>query len=104
MQYHTPSSFNEAVAISNSSSGLIKYLAGGTDVLVQLKIGNKSPDHLIDIKNIPGVRDVTLRKDGGYTIGAAVSGVQLTGHKKLSNEMAWPSRGHGTCGFSPDPK
>ena len=88
MQYHTPSSFNEAVAISNSSSGLIKYLAGGTDVLVQLKIGNKSPDHLIDIKNIPGVRDVTLRKDGGYTIGAAVSGVQLTGHKKISKK--WP--------------
>ena len=88
MQYHTPSSFNEAVAISNSSSGLIKYLAGGTDVLVQLKIGNKSPDHLIDIKNIPGVRDVTLRKDGGYTIGAAVSGAQLTGHKKFSNK--WP--------------
>ena len=88
MQYHTPSSFNEAVAISNSSGGLIKYLAGGTDVLVQLKIGNKSPDHLIDIKNIPGVRDVTLRKDGGYTIGAAVSGVQLTGHKKISNK--WP--------------
>ena len=88
MQYHTPSSFNEAVAISNSCSGLIKYLAGGTDVLVQLKIGNKSPDHLIDIKNIPGVRDVTLRKDGGYTIGAAVSGMQLTGHKKISNK--WP--------------
>ena len=88
MQYHTPSSFNEAVAISNSLSGHIKYLAGGTDVLVQLKIGNKSPDHLIDIKNIPGVRDVTLRKDGGYTIGAAVSGMQLTGHKKISNK--WP--------------
>ena len=31
MQYHSPSSFNEAVAISNSSSGLVKYLAGGTD-------------------------------------------------------------------------
>ena len=88
MQYHTPSSFNEAVAISNSFTGLIKYLAGGTDLLVQLKIGNKSPDHLIDIKNIPGVRDVTLRKDGGYTIGAAVSGMQLTGHKKISNK--WP--------------
>ena len=34
------------------------------------------------------MRDVTLRKDGGYTIGAAVSGVQLTGHKKISNK--WP--------------
>ena len=88
MQYHTPSSFNEAVAISNSSSGLIKYLAGGTDVLVQLKIGNKSPDHLIDIKNVPGVRDVTLRTDGGYTVGAPLSGVQLTGHKKFSKK--WP--------------
>jgi len=88
MQYHSPSSFNEAVAISNSSSGLVKYLAGGTDVLVQLKIGTKSPDHLIDIKNIPGVKEITLRKDGGYTIGAAVSGAQLTEHKELSKK--WP--------------
>jgi len=88
MQYHSPSSFNEAVAISNSSSGLVKYLAGGTDVLVQLKIGTKSPDHLIDIKNIPGVREISLRDDGGYTIGAAVSGAQLTEHKDLSKK--WP--------------
>ena len=88
MQYHSPSSFNEAVAISNSSTGLVKYLAGGTDVLVQLKIGTKSPDHLIDIKNIPGVREISLRDDGGYTIGAAVSGAQLTKHKELSKK--WP--------------
>ena len=88
MQYHSPSSFNEAVAISNSSSGLVKYLAGGTDVLVQLKIGTNSPDHLIDIKNIPGVREISLRDDGGYTIGAAVSGAQLTEHKELSKK--WP--------------
>ena len=88
MQYHSPSSFDEAVAISNSSSGLVKYLAGGTDVLVQLKIGTKSPDHLIDIKNIPGVREISLRDDGGYTIGAAVSGAQLTEHKELSKN--WP--------------
>ena len=88
MQYHSPSSFTEAVAISNSSSGLVKYLAGGTDVLVQLKIGTKSPDHLIDIKNIPGVREISLRDDGGYTIGAAVSGAQLTEHKDLSKK--WP--------------
>ena len=88
MQYHTPSSFSEAITISNSASGLVKYLAGGTDVLVQLKIGAKSPDHLIDIKNIPGVKEIVLREDGGWAIGAAVSGVQLTNHKKLSRE--WP--------------
>ena len=88
MQYHTPSSFSEAVTISKSADGLVKYLAGGTDVLVQLKIGNNSPDHLIDIKKIPGVKEIALREDGGWTIGAAVSGVQLTNHKKLSRE--WP--------------
>ncbi len=88
MQYHTPSSFSEAITISNSASGLVKYLAGGTDVLVQLKIGAKSPDHLIDIKNIPGVKEIVLREDGGWAIGAAVSGVQLTNHKRLSRE--WP--------------
>ena len=62
MQYHTPSSFSEAVTISNSADGLVKYLAGGTDVLVQLKIGTNSPDHLIDIKKIPGVKEIALRK------------------------------------------
>ena len=88
MQYHTPSSFSEAVTISNSADGLVKYLAGGTDVLVQLKTGTKSPDHLIDIKKIPGVKEIALREDGGWTIGAAVSGAQLTDHKNLSRE--WP--------------
>ena len=53
-----------------------------------MKIGTKSPDHLIDIKNIPGVREISLRDDGGYTIGAAVSGAQLTDHKELSKK--WP--------------
>ena len=86
MQYHTPSSFNEAVAISNSSSGLIKYLAGGTDVLVQLKIGNKSPDHLIDIKNIKKLSGIKV-SGKSVTIGAATKHVEVSNSKDVKKAI-----------------
>ena len=85
MQYHSLSSFNEAVAISNSSSGLVKYLAGGIGRSSAIENRTKSPDHLIDIKNIPGVKEITLQ-DGGYT--RQQFRAQLTEHKELSKK--WP--------------
>ena len=37
MEYHTPSSFDDAVAIAKDAEGITRFLAGGTDVLVQLR-------------------------------------------------------------------
>ena len=37
MNYHTPSSFSDASAIAASSKGKTRFLAGGTDVLVQMR-------------------------------------------------------------------
>ena len=87
MQYHTPSSFDDAVAIAKDAKGVTRFLAGGTDVLVQLRADIVTPDVLIDVKKIDGVSEIA-REGDGWRIGVAVSGAEMTEHDTLSQE--WP--------------
>ncbi|MCA2011117.1 xanthine dehydrogenase family protein subunit M [Cereibacter sphaeroides] len=88
MRYHAPATFDEAIAIAAGASGVTRYLAGGTDVLVQLRAGMVTPDDLIDLKKIPGTHDITRLSDGGWRIGIAVSGAELGAHAELVAD--WP--------------
>lgn len=88
MRYHTPKSFDEAVAIAANGAGLTRFLAGGTDVLVQLRAGAVTPDDLIDLKHIAGVRDIVATAEGGWRIGIAVSGAEMGRHAGLNRD--WP--------------
>jgi len=88
MQYYTPKSFSEAIEISRGAKGITRFLAGGTDVLVQLRADILTPDVLIDIKKIPEVGDILQNSDGSWRIGAAVPGAQLNEHKDLKAQ--WP--------------
>lgn len=88
MHYHRPHSFEEAARIAAAASGVTRFLAGGTDVLVQLRAGTVTPDDLIDLKLIPGVHDIARTGDGGWRIGVAVSGAELGRHAGLVAD--WP--------------
>lgn len=88
MRYHTPTTFEEAATIAAQAPGLTRFLAGGTDVLVQLRAGMVTPDDLIDLKHIPDVKTVTRQADGGWRIGIAASGAELGRHAALVAD--WP--------------
>ncbi len=88
MQYHTPASFEDAVKIASQSDGITRFLAGGTDVLVQLRADIVTPDTLIDVKGIGGVKDIQRLEDGRWRIGVAVSGAEMTEHPQLRRD--WP--------------
>ena len=88
MRYHTPATFEDASAIAAAASGVTRFLAGGTDVLVQMRADIVTPDDLIDIKHIPGVKDIVQEDDMCWSIGAAVAGAELTAHKGLCAD--WP--------------
>lgn len=88
MRYHTPSTFRDAAQIAAGASGVTRFLAGGTDVLVQLRAGAVIPDDLIDLKKIAGVYDIARTGDGGWRIGIAVPGIALGAHEALRAE--WP--------------
>jgi len=88
MRYHTPTSFEDATAIAARATGITRYLAGGTDVLVQLRSDAVTPDDLIDIKHIPGVREIARTEGGGWRIGVAVAGAEMSEHGELGRD--WP--------------
>lgn len=88
MRFHTPNSFEQAVAIAAATTGKTRFLAGGTDVLVQLRAAIVTPDDLIDLKHIAGVKDITRTAEGGWRIGIAVSGAELGRHAGVVAD--WP--------------
>lgn len=70
-EYHSPSSLGEALALLSKYGLEARILAGGTDLLVDMKQRLIEPRHLIDIKRIPELK--LLREDsGGFMIGSAV--------------------------------
>ncbi len=88
MDYHSPASFAEASALAANATGITRFLAGGTDVLVQLRSDLVTPDTLIDIKNIGGVSDITRNADGSWTLGVAATGAEMSEHPELGRD--WP--------------
>jgi len=86
VRYESPESIESAVALLANGVGT-RILAGGTDLLVQLRAGLIEPELVVDIKNIRATREITAEGDG-YRVGAAVSGAELGEHKDL--KRAWP--------------
>ena len=87
MRYEAPESLEGAVALLAGAKGEVRVLAGGTDLLVQMRADILEPDLIVDIKKIPETRAITEEK-GGWRIGAAVTGAELKEHPRLKN--VWP--------------
>ena len=87
MRYEAPETLEAAIALLRSETGEARVLAGGTDLLVQLKTDLVDPQLVVDIKKIRELREVR-REAGGYRIGAAVTGAELREHPEL--KAVWP--------------
>jgi aerobic carbon-monoxide dehydrogenase medium subunit len=87
MRYEAPGSLDQAVALLAAEPGEARVLAGGTDLLVQLRTDLIEPALLVDIKRIPEMRRVT-EEGSGFRIGAAVTGAELREHPRLKS--VWP--------------
>ena len=92
MRYEAPDSLDTAVALLAGANGDARVLAGGTDLLVQMRSDILDPELIVDIKKIPETRAVTEER-GGWRIGAAVTGAELKEHARL--KQVWPGRGRG---------
>jgi len=83
-EYFKPSTVSEAVRL------LSKYkrpamLAGGTDLLNNLKTEVERPDAVIDVKGIAALKGITY-KNGVLTIGAAVTFSELLESKIIKSK------------------
>ena len=68
---HQPTSIEDAVRLLAAEGGAARLLAGGTDLLVDMKLGKVRPPAVVNLKRIRGL-DRIERVEGGTRIGALV--------------------------------
>ena len=87
-QYLAPKTIDEAVKAHSAAKGSARFLAGGTDLLVQIKSGIKKPNLVIDIKKIVELNSIKEVSENEFKVGSAVSGANLNRNKKFAD--LWP--------------
>ena len=61
IDYAAPKTVAEAVALFAEHGDRARALAGGTDIIVQVRENRRDVDLLVDLKHIPEVNELTLR-------------------------------------------
>lgn len=83
-EYISAKSTPEAIQWLSSHPGSVKILAGGTDLLVQLREGKIQPTLLLDVKEIPDLNRIEYDPQKGMDIGAVIPCLHLCRNKSLS--------------------
>lgn len=71
--YFAPGSVEEALELMKEYEGKYVIFNGGTDVMIRLRERLINPEAVIDIKRIPGLKEITFSKEDGLYIGACTT-------------------------------
>ena len=88
LRYVAPRTLDEAVGAFAAAGSAARIMAGGTDLLVQMRSGMVRPGLIVDIKKIDEMMKIEETAEGGFCIGAAVSGMELAEHPRFGR--VWP--------------
>jgi aerobic carbon-monoxide dehydrogenase medium subunit len=86
-EYHEPASLADAVELGARFGGDGRFLAGGTDLIIQMRRGKLRPRHLVSLHRLPGLDGIDA--DGAITLGALVT------HRALERHAAFQGRLRG---------
>ena len=75
--YEAPSTIDQAITLMSENSGQVLLLAGGTDLLVQLRSSNQDVDLVMDVKGISELNQINYDEVSGLVIGAAAPCSQI---------------------------
>ena len=82
-EYIAPTTVGKAVARLAEKGDRARPLAGGTDLIVQLRRNVLDVDLIVDIKKIPELNAITYDPGEGLTIGAAVPCYRIIEHADI---------------------
>ena len=85
-RYLFPASVIDALKMASSNGTCYKYIAGGTDLIINIKQGNKCADCLIDLSGIKELKEITRGKEY-LKIGSLLTLESLANNKFVSDEF-----------------
>ena len=86
-EYKAPESLPGALMILEAENRACKVMAGGTDLILQMKQGLANPSSLLDVKRIPELNRLGWSEKDGLYIGAAVPFSRLLAFSELPKEV-----------------
>ncbi|WP_158734708.1 xanthine dehydrogenase family protein subunit M [Alteribacillus sp. YIM 98480] len=78
--YHVPNNLDDLFSTIKKHGSSAALLAGGTDLLIHLKVGKIAPQHVIDIKHVKELYEKITFCSNGMTIGALTTLINITKH------------------------
>ena len=75
--YHEPSSLDEAFHLLEKYGEDAHLLAGGTALVLLMRLGLVLPSHVVALRRVPGLREIGILPNGGLEIGALVTHAEI---------------------------
>lgn len=96
--YFAPTSVDQAIALLAQHKGRGVPLAGGTDLLPQLKNKLSAPAALIDLKKLSVLRGISYDGSSGLRIGALATHSEILTHRDIAGHYPVLAQAAGTIG------
>src|SRR5882757_2461681 len=77
INYEAPSTLDQAVSILKAHGEKARPFCGGTDIIIQLRAGVRRTEHLVDVKKIKELRNLSFDAKKGLRLGAAVQCIEI---------------------------
>ena len=87
--YYSPVTLTDALELLKLYGSRARIVAGGTDLILEIEGGARSPSTLIDLSRIPGLDTIRLGEDGQIHLGPNVTHNHVIG-SELCVERAFP--------------
>jgi carbon-monoxide dehydrogenase medium subunit len=84
-EYHEPASLAEAVLLGARFGPGGRFLAGGTDLIIQMRRGKLNPRHVVSLHRVPGLDGIGV--NGAVTLGALVTHRTLERHPRFQGSL-----------------
>lgn len=94
--YVRPGTAEKVVDLLQEYGEAARLLMGGTDLFPGLRDGVFRPKLVIDVKGLPGIRDILFEKQRGLTVGAAVTMNALASHPDVQAHYPLLAEAAGT--------
>jgi CO/xanthine dehydrogenase FAD-binding subunit len=88
INYESPRTIADAVALLAAHGDKARPLSGGTDLVIQLRAGVRRPQYVVDIKHIPEMTRISFSMQHGLHLGAAVSCIEI--HENADMRRYYP--------------
>lgn len=71
-EYVVPKTLQEVINLKAEKGDEARLIAGGTDIIVQMRGGRRRPERVIQTKEVPDLNELSYDPQKGLTLGASV--------------------------------